>query len=350
VVLLAASLLPLTAVVGLLAVYPHIERAGDGASVRVSFVDAVGPREVAERLHEAGVVDHPRLFAIYLRFIAPEAVPREAELLLPNDLSPAALAIRVLEGFGEFEVRVVIPEGLNRYEIAKRLADAGASDYDLFLETTEDRALLLELGIDAPSAEGFLFPDTYRFRSNSNPRQVVRRMVRTFHLKTGPLFERHGATIARLESEDAMSLHDLVKLASIVEKEAAVRDERARIAGVFWNRLRSETFRPQRRLQADPTVSYGCIAARESAPSCHDYAGRITRAMLEDRENQYNTYRHAGLPPTPIANPGLGSLEAVLLPEQHDYLFFVAKGKGKHHFSVDLVTHEKAIDRYIRGK
>jgi UPF0755 protein len=337
-------------VVALLSIYPHLERPGDGASVRVSFVDAIGPGAVAERLHAAGLVDHPRLYAMYLRFIAPDGVPRDDELLLPNDLSPAALAIRVLEGFGEFEVRVVVPEGLNRYEIAKRLADAGACDYEEFLETTEDRALLRELGVDAETAEGYLFPDTYRFRSNSRPRQIVRRMVRTFHLRTSPLLETHRDALARLESEDEMRLHDLVKLASVVEKEAAVRDERARIAGVFWNRLRSDTFKPARRLQADPTVSYGCIAARDVAPSCSDYDGKITRAMLDDRANPYNTYRHPGLPPTPITNPGLGSLEAVIVPEQHDYLFFVAKGKGRHHFSVELEKHEKAIDRYIRGK
>jgi UPF0755 protein len=337
-------------VVALLSIDPHLERAGDGASVRVSFVDASGPGDVAERLHAAGLVDHPRLFAMYLRFIAPESAPRDHEMLLPNDLSPAALAIRVLEGFGEFEVRVVIPEGLNRYEIAKRLADTGACDYEVFLETTEDRALLRELGIEAETAEGYLFPDTYRFRSNSNPRQIVRRMVRTFHLRTSPILEAHRDTVARLETEDEMRLHDLVKLASVVEKEAAVRDERARIAGVFWNRLRSDSFKPARRLQADPTVTYGCIAARDAAPSCRDYDGRITRAMLDDRSNLYNTYRHPGLPPTPIANPGLGSLEAVIVPEQHDYLFFVAKGRGRHHFSVELEKHEKAIDRYIRGK
>jgi UPF0755 protein len=342
--------LPLAAVFALLAVYPHVERPGDGAHVRVSLVGAEGPEAVATRLHEAGVLDHPRLFAMYLRFIAPEARPREPELLLPNDLNPAALAVRVLEGFGEFEVRVTIPEGWNRFEIGKRLADAGACDQDLFLEATRDRALLSELGVEAESAEGYLFPDTYRFRSHSDPRTVVRRMVRTFHLKTKPLFERHADTLARYARDDGMSAHDVLTLASIVEKEAAVRDERPRIAGVFWNRLRSETFRPPRRLQADPTVTYGCIAERERAPSCRDYDGRITRAMLEDRENLYNTYRHSGLPPGPISNPGLGSIEAVLDPEEHDYLFFVAKGRGRHFFSADLKTHEKAIDRYIRGK
>ena len=121
--------------------------------------------------------------------------------------------------------------------------------------------------------------------------------------------------------------------------------ERARIAGVFWNRLTSKRFLPRRRLQADPTVQYGCIAVPEAAPSCEGYEGRITRAMLDDPENPYNTYRHSGLPPGPISNPGKASLAAVIDPEKHDYFYFVASGSGRHHFSKTLRQHNIAVRR-----
>src|SRR5690606_9189799 len=141
-----------------------------------------------------------------------------------------------------------------------------------------------------------------------------------FHRRFASLAEARAEALGRLSSELGFARHQVVILASIVEKEAAVDDERALIAGVFLNRLRSSTFRPLHRLQADPTVSYGCLAMPE-VPSCAGFGGRISRAMLEDAQNAYNTYRHGGLPPGPIANPGLASLEAVLVPAEHDYLF-----------------------------
>jgi UPF0755 protein len=109
--------------------------------------------------------------------------------------------------------------------------------------------------------------------------------------------------------------------------------------------LKSGRFLPRRRLQADPTVQYGCVAVPEAAPSCADYDGSITRAMLDDPENPYNTYRHSGLPPGPISNPGSASIAAVIDPEQHDYYYFVARGSGQHHFSKTLRQHNIAVRR-----
>jgi UPF0755 protein len=114
---------------------------------------------------------------------------------------------------------------------------------------------------------------------------------------------------------------------------------------VFWNRLKSKRFLPRRRLQADPTVQYGCVAAPEAAPSCASYDGRITRAMLDDPENPYNTYRHSGLPPGPISNPGKATIAAVIHPEEHGYFYFVARGSGRHHFSKTLRQHNIAVRR-----
>src|SRR5690606_9787343 len=140
-------------------------------------------------------------------------------------------------------------------------------------------------------------------------------------------------------AEIGMGAHEVVVLASVVEKEAAVADERPIIAGVFLNRLRSETFRPRRRLQADPTVSYGCLAEPEGARSCARFDGRITGAMRDAPRISYCSYRNEGLPPGPIANPGLAAITAVLDPTRHNYLYFVARGGRRHHFSATLDAH-----------
>src|SRR5262249_6208505 len=133
-------------------------------------------------------------------------------------------------------------------------------------------------------------------------------------------------------------------LASVVEKEAARSDELPIIASVFFNRLNDPDFQPLRMLQSDPTAGYGCVAL-PSIESCKGFTGRVTPAILRDPGNPYNTYRHPGLPPGLIPNPGLAAIEAVLVPAKTDYLFFVAQGDGRHAFSRTLGEHEAAIRR-----
>jgi UPF0755 protein len=204
-----------------------------------------------------------------------------------------------------------------------------------------DPALLATLQIPGSTVEGYLFPATYTFRQGTPAAQVVTRMVSVFQKRTQPLFEAY----ARAHDGAAFSLtpHELLTLASIVEREAAVPEERAIIAGVFMNRLTHPSFRP-RRLQADPTVAYGCLVARETVPSCGAFDGhRITPAMVRDPENPYSTYRHEGLPPGPICNPGLAAIEASLRPGSHEFFYFVAVGGGRHAFSHSLDEHNRQI-------
>jgi UPF0755 protein len=145
----------------------------------------------------------------------------------------------------------------------------------------------------------------------------------------------------RLSRELGFGLREIVILASIVEKEAHVPEELPIIAGVFLNRLRDPHFRPKR-LQADPTVAYGCLL-QPALPSCAGFDGkRVTRIMTADPQNPYNTYRIEGLPPAPIANPGISALKAVLHPSEHGYLYFVARGDGRHTFSANLDAHNLA--------
>jgi UPF0755 protein len=166
-------------------------------------------------------------------------------------------------------------------------------------------------------------------------------MVRVFRERTRALFEAyaqgHPGTTA------ALTPHELVTLASIVEREARAPDERAVIAGVFMNRLTDPSFRP-RRLQSDPTAAYGCLVAGDRVPSCAEYDGRrVTPAMLRDPENPYSTYRREGLPPGPICSPGLEALKAALAPQAHDYFYFVTKGGGRHAFSHALGDHNARV-------
>lgn len=304
---------------------------------------------LAARLAEAGAVEDPQLFAIYARLLGADEHLRRGRVLLTDDMTPRDVLQRVAVGFGAASVRVTIPEGFDRYDIAARLARWGVCDEAGFLAATEDRALLEELGIEGPTAEGHLFPDTYRFSQDLEGPDVVRRLASNWTRRVEPVFEAHGEALGWLEEELSWGRAEVLTLASIVEKEAAVAEERPIIARVFINRMRSPEFRPKR-LQADPTVSYGCLVARQRAPSCADFDGRtITRAMLADPENVYNTYRHEGLPPGPICNPGVDSIRAVLTAEPHGYFYFVARGGGRHAFSATLEEHHEAVARHRDG-
>lgn len=333
-------LLGTLAVTALLVVYPREVRTGRGRTFVVAIPDDADARAVADLLHEREVIDDPWIFAAYLRITGADDVLRRGDVLLGDRLRPDEVARRLRSDRDGVPVRVTVPEGYTRFDVARRLDAAGVCDEAAFLEASAEPPD----GVEAPSAEGYLFPDTYELRTQSDPRAVVRRMVRNHFERTEELYERHELALERLQEDLGMGPHEVVVLASVVEKEAAVADERAIIAGVFLNRLRSETFRPRRRLQADPTVSYGCLAEPSAAPSCAGFDGRITRAMLDDSANRYNSYRHEGLPPGPIANPGLASIVAVLDPTVHDYLYFVARGGRRHRFSATLERHNEGVD------
>jgi UPF0755 protein len=154
-----------------------------------------------------------------------------------------------------------------------------------------------------------------------------------------------GGALERLTAIRGWSERDVLTLASIVERESAAPDERARIASVFFNRLDDATFRPARRLQSDPTAGYGCLVAGERIASCAGYRGRVTPEILRDPQNPFNTYRHPGLPPGPIANPGEGAISAVLKPEVTDYLYFTLGPDGRHRFGRTFEEHRRAIER-----
>jgi UPF0755 protein len=223
---------------------------------------------------------------------------------------------------------VTVPEGLRASEIAVRLEASGLiDDAQAFLEVVMDPAFVESLGIEERTLEGYLFPDTYRMAKGLPEREVARAFVDQFMRVWGDL--------APLAEERGLSMHDVVTLASIVEKETGDPAERPLIAAVFLNRLDKGM-----RLETDPTVIYGI----------EDFDGNIKKRHLLDASNPYNTYRHAGLPPGPIASPGREALRAVVEPADSDYLYFVSMNDGTHQFSRTYREHVNAVNRYQKRR
>jgi UPF0755 protein len=222
---------------------------------------------------------------------------------------------------------VVIPEGKRASEIAELLALAGLADSEAFIEVVFDPEMPAQLGVEGPSLEGYLFPDTYRFARNLPPERIARAMVQEFLNVYGDL-----PTAA---AGPRLSMREQVTLASIVEKETGAREERPLIAAVFLNRLKRGM-----RLETDSTVIYGI----------EDFDGNLRRIHLEDRSNPYNTYRIRGLPPGPIASPGREAMRAVREPADTPFLYFVSRNDGTHVFSKTYAEHERAVDRFQRRR
>ena len=328
--------------IGLLVAYPETHGPGEGRDVELVVVGDESSDALAERLHAAGLVDSPRLFALYLRFTggARRVVP--GAHLVTDDLSPATLLARLERTTGGGHVRVTIPEGFTRFDIAKRLQALHVCPLRTWLDATTDEALLKELHIDGSNAEGFLFPATYELALDSAAPDVVRRLKAEFDKRYAQLETLHQPGLLDLTSSLGWGQREIVTLASMVEKEAAVDDERAIIAGVFLNRLRDPTFSPKL-LQSDPTAGYGCLVSPSVSPSCATYTGKITHDIVADASNAYNTYKHEGLPPGPISNPGAKSIEAVMSSAVTRYFYFVARGEGRHTFSETYAAHAAAV-------
>lgn len=345
---MATVLAGLLALGWMLVVYPNVPATSEAEPLTLTPTSEQTASALARRLHEAGIIDNVRLWEAYLKLAGVENRLRDHRVVYKPRMTPREVAMRSARGLGRFETWLTIPEGYTRFDIAKRLELYGVCGAAGFLAATQDRDVLAKNDIKALTAEGYLFPDTYELIIAMPPEDVVTKMVQNWHRRFNALTANDEQAFERF-AQQGWDVYQLLTLASIVEKEAAVAAERPVIAGVFLNRLRSSSFLPRHRLQADPTVQYGCIAEPARASSCSTFAGRITKAMLEDSENRYNTYQHAGLPPGPICNPGAASLDAVLRYQKHRYLYFVSRGDGSHVFSATLDEHNRAVNRFIRG-
>ncbi len=312
--------------------------AGGEATAAVRFeVDPFEQRpQLIQRLHDAGLVQSPTLFGWYLTF-AGEIEPG-THLLAPG-LSAAELTRRLTRSRGRSVQKLSIPEGLNLFQIADRAEAAQICAAPDFVIVARKQSLLDELGIErAKSVEGYLFPATYDFAADSRPEDVIRRLVRETRKRLRTLGD--SAFVKRR----GWGEHEILTLASMIEKEAGVPDERPLISSVFHNRLDSPDFEKRRFLQSDPTSAYACYAEPERVPACKGFTGKVTPALNRDPNNRYSTYVVQGLPPGPIANPGEAALKAAVSPAKTDYLFFVARGAGRHHFSRTYAEHQRAVE------
>jgi UPF0755 protein len=319
-------------------------RASGSAQVqRFEVLPGESTGSLVGRLAAAGLTSSPRLLATYWRVLSPSLELVPGMHVVPGDLSSRELVKRLSRASGRGTAHVVIPEGFNHVQVSERLQQLGVCDAEDFRRAARDSAEVRKLGVPADSAEGYLYPATYELLADSTPSAVVAVLVAEAQKRLALLVAERGAQLDLRQKEHGLTTHDVVTLASIIEKEAAKADEKPLIASVFLNRLADPSFKPRSMLQSDPTASYGCLVQAPPPPTCTP--GRPTPAMLRDATNRYNTYRHAGLPPGPISSPGRAALLAVLSPAQTDYLYFVAQGGGRHRFSRTFAEHRGAIQQ-----
>ncbi len=219
---------------------------------------------------------------------------------------------------------VTIPEGYRISEIAELLTETISINKEIFIKETRNEDLLNKLNITSKSLEGYLFPETYHFSKHTSEKKIIQTMLNTFQQRMKTKKIQH-----QIQSSD-MSLHEIITLASLIEKETGMNGERKHISSVFHNRLKRKM-----RLQTDPTVIY----------AIENFDGNIRKKDL-NIDSPYNTYRHKGLPPGPIASPGIKSIVAALNPIKTNHLYFVSKKDGSHQFSSSLKEHNRAVQKY----
>ena len=292
--------------------------SGSGASVRVVIPRGASMRAASDSLAKAGVISSPRLFRIYASLRGGDRGIHAGTYALHKNAGWGFVLGELRSGKGIIHV-VTIPEGFSLSQIAATVSAKLGQPAESVIAAARDTSLLHRLDIPTPTAEGYLFPDTYTFQDGTTARVAVDAMVRRFEQIWKP------AWTARLDTIH-LSRNDVMALASIVEKEARLPEERPVIAAVYMNRLRRGML-----LQADPTVQFAL-------------GKHVARVLYKDLEieSPYNTYKYKGLPPGPIASPGLPSIQAALYPANVPYVYFVAFPDGHHEFRVDLKGHEAA--------
>ncbi len=296
------------------------------AQTFVEIEHGMSSRDIAETLQKRGVV-RSRWAFLAVRALHPHASLQAGEYRFGAEQTPFQVFDKLHRG-EIFYQELTIPEGSNTFDIAELLKTSDTVQPQAFLKAAADPTIIHDLDPRAPSLEGYLFPSTYRVTHKTTAQQLCRIMTDEFRKQ----WKQLGG------DKQANNVHDIVTLASLVEKEAAVPGDRPKVASVFVNRLRLAM-----PLQCDPTTVYAALLENR-------YRGVIHRSDLAS-VSPYNTYTHTGLPPGPIANPGVMSLKAALYPAQTNYLYFVAKpgNVGSHVFSATLAEHEKAVLEYRKG-
>jgi UPF0755 protein len=303
--------------------YGPFSSGGRAVEKKVVVERGMGVREIAARLTAEKIIPSANQFLLLARLLDLESRLQAGKYLFSAGSRPLDVILHLSKG-GVVSQMVTIPEGLTIGQMAALLERESGIDAERFVALANDAETARRYGIAAQSLEGYLFPDTYGLYWGIPAREVIDILVSRFK----QIYDAHMARRAR---ELGLSQHEVITLASMIEKEAQVDEERPLISAVYHNRLNEGML-----LQCDPTVIYAL-------------GGKSTPLTKDDLlvDSPYNTYRHHGLPPGPISSPGRASILAALYPADVDYLYFVARGDGSHHFSRTSREHINAI-RHIR--
>jgi UPF0755 protein len=291
-------------------------------SKTVTIPDRSTFQQVAALLEREELIKSRLAFIWLGRFQSADRKIQAGEYELNPSMTPAEILSRLTVGQVVLHP-ILIPEGLTMLQIADIFGQQGLMDRQEALRLMTDPAFIASLGINVGTLEGYLYPDTYKFPKGVKPKEVLTTMVEHLRQVYGPDLEARA-------QELKMTQHEVLTLASVIEKESGSNGEREEISAVFHNRLKKRI-----PLQSDPTVIYGLP----------NYDGNIHKKDLLS-PSPYNTYRVAGLPPGPIANPGIQSIRATLYPSNSQALYFVSKNDGTHQFSATLAEHNEAVERY----
>jgi UPF0755 protein len=297
----------------------------DGSDRETQFLlvaPGMGLRAASRMLCERGVISHPLKFSLLARLKGYDKSLMAGQYQLSGAMTPQMI-LDILVSGKVYLHHLTVPEGFNLAQIAAAVEKAGLCPSSKFLAESRDPAILKTLGVAADSLEGYLFPDTYFFPADVSCEKILHTMVEHFTAQFSDEWKKRAADMG-------FSVHQIITLASIIEKETGAPDERPLIASVFHNRIKKGM-----RLESDPTVIYGI----------KDFNGNITRQHLAQL-TPYNTYKIKGLPPGPIASPGLPAIKAALYPASTKYLYFVAKKDGTHQFSTNIQDHIQAVRKY----
>jgi len=301
--------------------YGPFPPGGTATEKMVVVKRGMGVREIAALLASEEIIPSANQFLLLSRLLGLEGRLQAGKYVLETGSRPREVIRRLSRG-GVVSQMVTLPEGLSIRQMADLLREKSGVDAELFLTLANDAETARQYGIAAGTLEGYLFPDTYDLYWGMPAGEVIEVMV-------GRFLQVYDADMARRARQLGLSRHEVITLASLIEEEARVNEERPLISAVYLNRLKARML-----LQCDPTVIYAL-------------GGKTTPLTRDDLQvdSPYNTYRHPGLPPGPISSPGRASILAALSPAGVDYLYFVARGDGSHHFSHTSREHINAIRR-----
>jgi UPF0755 protein len=305
-------------------IYDHVTGKGTaGVPVRVEIPPGVSANQAGQVLANVGLVDHELLFRLAVRLDNVKKPIKQGFYDVPQGLSPTEILRMLQQGpnVSDARFKVTVAEGQTIKQTAKQFKDPEA-----FVKAASNPELIGAIGVKAPTLEGFLMPDTYFFDKEPGPEEIVRRMVEHFE-------KQYAALAAEVPGASERDTLEVVSVASLVEEESRVKDERPMVAAVIYNRIKKNM-----PLDFDSTLQF----------ALDKYGARLVDSDKQI-DSPYNTYRNAGLPPGPISSPGVGSLRAALQPAQVDFLFFVSNADGKTHtFSTTLEDHNKAVAKFRR--